>query len=475
MWISIADFVILCHIPNNMINRFKRVILLGGDILLLYVTLYLALFLRHQHFPTHAIWNENFWPFTLLFVVWVGIFYINGLYEIFASKNDVEFYNKILRNLLLNFGFGIAYFYLLTDKLFDIKPQTVFLIFSALFTVIFLGWRFWYNSFVKRPTMLKNVLVLGMNDEARELVEEIIKKPQLGFRISAIIHDGYRANAEFPGVEIFNSSIAIKKLLKKNNIETVVTVLDPQSNPELLRQLFDSLSLRLQFFDLPSFYEKLTGKIPVTNIGHIWFLENLAESEKQYYEGTKRIIDLLASLVGGVISLVFLPFLALLVKSSSPGPVFFKQMRVGAGGKPFLAIKLRTMYTDAEKDGQPQWAAKDDPRITRIGKFLRKTRLDEIPQLLNVLRGDMSIVGPRPERPEFVRQLQELIPFYNERHLIRPGLTGWAQINFQYGASAGDALKKLQYDLFYVKNRSLILDAGIILKTLNIIFSGKGR
>lgn len=458
-----------------LLNRFKKFFLIFGDLILLYASLYLTLVLRYREIPSPEHWHLHFWPFTVLFLVWLMVYYINGLFDIVASKNDINFYNKLLRNVLINYGIAAAYFYLLTDKLFDIKPQLVFFIFMAVYLGLFSLWRFWYNSLVQRPNFLRNVLVVGMNDEARELIKEIIKKPQLGYRITGIMHDGYRDNGEFSGVKIFDSSADIKKLLREQEITAVLTVMDPHANPQIVQRLYETLAMKLQFFDLPSFYEKLTGKIPVTNIGYIWFLENLAESEKGLYEAAKRLGDIVVAILGLLISLPFWPFIILGVKMSSRGVVFFRQTRLGYLGRPFRAIKFRSMIEDAEKNGEAQWAQKGDPRVTRFGRFLRSTRLDEIPQLLNVLRGEMSLIGPRPERPEFVRRLQEIIPFYNERNLVKPGLTGWAQINFQYGASAGDALKKLQYDLFYIKNRSLPLDLGILLKTINIMLSGKGQ
>lgn len=457
------------------LNRFKKLILLGGDILVLYLALFLTLLLRYQSLPSENVWDQHFLSFSVLFGVWVLVFYINGLYDMAASKNDVEFYNKILRTLLINYGLAAGYFYLLTDKLFDIKPQTVFFIFIAVSLTLFSLWRYWYNELVQNPNLLKNVLVIGMKDEARELIEEISHKPQLGYRITAIIHGGYRGDYNFPGVAIFDSSANLKNILREQNISTVVTSFDPRTSPELVKSLYESLALKLQFFDLPTFYEKLTGKIPITTIGHIWFLENLNESDKGLYEFFKRLFDILFATLVLIISLPFIPLIALLIKLDSPGPVFFRQTRVGHLGRPFEAIKFRSMAVGAEKEGEPQWAQKNDPRVTRFGRFMRKIRIDEIPQLINLFKGEMSVVGPRPERPEFVKNLQRDIPFYNERHLVKPGLTGWAQINFQYGASTKDAFKKLRFDLFYIKNRSLPLDLGIILKTINIMLTGQGR
>ena len=458
-----------------MTSDIKKILLFLGDAVVLYASLYLTLVIRYQSLPSAAIWDQHFLPFTLLFAVWLATFYINGLYDLAASKNDVEFYNRIFRNLLINYAVAAAYFYLLTNRIFDIKPQAVFFIMIAINSLLYVAWRYWYNGLVQNPDYLKKILVVGMTDEARELVEEIMKKPQLGYRIAAIIHDGYRMNAEFPGVQLFDSSVSLKKLLREQNITTVVTALDVHSNPEMVKHLFDSLALKIQFYDLARFYEKLTGKIPVTHIGHVWFVENLSENEKSVYEFSKRVFDLVFSAVVLILALPFSPLIALAIKTTSPGPIFFRQIRVGLLGKTFQAIKFRSMKVGAEEEGEPQWAQTNDPRAGRFGKFLRKTRIDEIPQMINVLRGEMSIIGPRPERPEFVFELQRDIPFYNERHLIKPGMTGWAQINFQYGASTADAFKKLQYDLFYVKNRSVPLDVGIALRTINIILGGKGR
>ena len=459
-----------------MFDKLKKILLIAGDFLVLYAALYAALFIRYGHQPfATAEWSVHFMPFSLLFIIWVVVFYINGLFEITASKNDIEFFNKVFVSIIINFAIGGAYFYLLTDRLFDIKPRGLYFIFIGLTFVLLLAWRYWYNSLLFRQRFLKNVLVIGMKDEARELIEEIIKKPQFGYKIKAIISSNYLSNNPFPGVQIYDSAENLKKILNDNNINTVVTALDPHANPLLVQSLYESLALKIRFFDLPTFYEKLSGKIPVTSIGHIWFLENLAESEKGVYEFFKRGIDVAVAGLGLILSIPVIPMISILIKLDSDGPIFFRQQRIGKLGRPFEAIKFRSMIVGAEKNGEAQWAQKNDSRVTRIGRILRKTRLDEIPQFLNVVRGEMSLVGPRPERPEFVRDLQRDIPFYNERHLVRPGLSGWAQINFQYGASTRDAFKKLQFDLFYIKNRSLLLDFGIVLKTINIILRALGR
>ncbi|MBP6942649.1 MAG: sugar transferase, partial [Candidatus Buchananbacteria bacterium] len=246
-------------------------------------------------------------------------------------------------------------------------------------------------------------------------------------------------------------------------------------NPEISKELFRCLPLGVTIITIPNLYEQVTIKIPVEHIEWEWFLSNLNEHSKRTYELSKRALDIIIALIGLSISIVVAPLVALAIKLTSPGPVIFKQVRTGQGGVPFVAMKFRSMRTDAEASG-PQWAQKTDPRITPFGRFMRKTRLDEIPQLINVLRGELSIVGPRPERPEFIELLTKEIPFYQQRLLVKPGLTGWAQLNGPaYGGSVPESLEKVKYDLYYIKHRSLILDLTVILKTIKTVISAKGQ
>ncbi len=220
--------------------------------------------------------------------------------------------------------------------------------------------------------------------------------------------------------------------------------------------------------------EQLTGTIPVSAINVGWFVENLREFNKRGFETFKRFLDLAAAVLLGVPTLLIFPLVALAIKLDDPGPILFRQKRMGKDGHLFDVIKFRTMVTDAEREGA-QWSTEGDHRITAIGHVLRKTRIDELPQLWNVLKAEMSLVGPRPERPEFVEQLVETIPFYETRHLVKPGLTGWAQINFRYGSSVDDAKEKLQYELYYIKNRSVLLELSILIKTLATVLRCEGH
>jgi sugar transferase (PEP-CTERM system associated) len=230
----------------------------------------------------------------------------------------------------------------------------------------------------------------------------------------------------------------------------------------------------LQVQDGAEVYEAITGKVPIESIRSGWLLFSPGCHASQFHLAYKRMASVIVSIIGLVLSLPLIPLVILVIKLTSPGPVFYRQRRVGRDDVVFNCYKFRTMCANAEADTGPTWATDDDPRITRIGRFLRQSRMDEIPQLWNVLRGDMSLVGPRPERPEFVETLNKEIPYYHLRHTIRPGITGWAQIRYKYGSSIEDSKEKLRYDLFYIKNMSAGLDLLVLLHTFKVIILGRG-
>ena len=366
-------------------NPVKKRLLVLGDIGILYFSLYLSFAIRGSEVPMAQVWQVSLMPFTILFGIWLLVFYINDLYEIATSRNDLRFYNRVLQSLFINFAAAFVYFYFLTD-VFTIKPQMSFLIFAFVTSALFPLWRYWFNSFVEQPSLRRNVLLVGLNEGSLELVHEIRQKPQLGYHISAVIDRAENlGDLKLAGIRVYDDSADLKSILREEGISVVVTTFDPRANTRLMQHLFESLALKLQFYELPTFYEKLTGKIPINSIGHIWFLENLAQSDKSLYEHGKRLFDVVFSLLLFAVTLPFLPLIALAIKLDSKGPVFFAQTRSGLLGKPFRAVKFRTMSVEAEGDGVARWAQKNDPRVTRVGWFLRKSRIDEIPQIWNVL------------------------------------------------------------------------------------------
>lgn len=461
---------------RNSVTGVKKYLLILGDIFILYFSLWLTLIIRYGDKYNTSLWIRHLWPFTVVFLIWLIIFYIDDLYELNLRQGKTGLFSRLFRGIIIGGVFAIIFFYLGQNRLFTISPQTVLLINAIIAFTIIYAWRLVFNSFVKL-SKTNGLTIIGFNPLVEEVIKELEKKPQLNLELkSIIVEKGYENIPEnLKKITIQNHYEDLKNICLEEKIDTIVSTVHPRESTILSKSLFECLPLQINFFDIATFYEKITGKIPVATIEKIWFLENLEESRKKIYERLKRVLDIIFSVILFIISLPIIPLVAIIIKIDSKGPALFTQIRTGKNSKPFKAIKFRTMVQNAEANG-PQWAAKNDSRVTKIGKFLRKTRIDEIPQLINVIKGEMSLIGPRPERPEFVEQLQDQIPFYKERLLVKPGLTGWAQVvGPAYGGSKEESLEKLQYDLFYIKNRSLALDISILLKTIKTVLSSQGQ
>jgi len=336
-------------------------------------------------------------------------------------------------------------------------------------------WHVLLRVYFGRRAQRNYVLIMGTGKLSRALAAEILRRPYLGLRIAGFLDD----NAALQGVSIVNPKVIgfnkdLARVVSEKKIQKVVVELEDRRG----RLPFDELlALKTHGTDIEeatSFYERLTGKIPLENLKPSWMIFNDGFKVSIGTLLQKQFISFLVSAPLLMVCLPLLPILALLIKLDSKGPVFYRQERIGQDRKTFTLWKFRSMYQDAERFTGPVWSASEDDRVTRIGKFMRRTRLDELPQLYNIVKGDMSLVGPRPERPHFVKQLSDIIPFYNLRHAVKPGVTGWAQINYHYGNSVEDAMEKLQYDLFYVKNLSWLLDLVIILNTAKTMLVTKG-
>ncbi len=456
---------------QNMLLRLKQLMLFTGDIVILYLSLFLTFLTRYGTPTDKEPWQDHFWPFTVIFSVWITIFYINGLYDLALSKNDVRFYRRFFESLAIGGLVAIGFFYLTPS--IGIAPKTNFFLQMLFFTVLFILWRALWNRTVITAVWKTKILFIGSSSQARELYDAIKAVPQYGFILWAVLPDA--PNPSLPtDVKIVPDANGLPGFIRQEGIMTVVLGAKPEASSSISRALYQALFLQINFADAAEFMESITGRIPTARLSEAWFLENLKETKKSAFTIIKTATDYLLAVILGGILLIFIPLIALGNLIANPGALFYKQKRVGAKGKQFFIYKFRTMFPDAEANGAV-FALKNDSRVTALGKFLRKTRLDELPQVWNILRGEMSFIGPRPERPEFVGELQAAMPFYNLRHLIKPGLTGWAQINFPYAGSIEENLKKLQYDLYYVKNRSLILDLAILLKTINIVARWMGR
>ena len=433
-----------------MFRKLRQIVLISGDIIFAYVSLIITCYIGFWGNFSWDIFYEHVFPFSLLYFFWFIIFYIFGLYDLNLIRPKLEFLARTGQCFLVCFLIGLGFFYLV--PLFIISPKTNLVINVFTFSILFLIWRrLFYLLF--SSIYLQNVAFLGKNPLAQRLAKEIENQPQLGYKLFGFLD---------PEKNLFSQ-------LKRKKIEVLIIAHKFASSSKLTQDLYKCVPLRINFLDLSQAYEKLLHKIPIDFVSQTWFLENLSEGDKRTYDKIKRFNDvILTSLIIIITSPLWLIF-AILIKLEDKGPIFYRQERISKDRKSFWLTKFRSMKVDAE-NGKAKWAEKDDPRITKTGRFLRKIHLDELPQMINILKGDISLVGPRPERPEFVKQLEKEIPHYQLRHIIRPGFTGWAQIKFRYGRTVKDSHEKFQYDLYYIKNRSLFLDLGVLLKTFQLFF-----
>lgn len=347
--------------------------------------------------------------------------------------------------------------------------QDVFVLGILILTTSLLLWRRTYLWLVGQPYLRERVYVLGTGERARRLVDALRGRRDLGMDV--VGWAGALGNGSLTRENLGKKLMALKE---ERAVDRVIVGLSDGRGLMPVRELLEVRLSGVKVENVTTLLEKISGKIEVLDLNPSWLIFSEGFRLNVTLLFMRRLVSIVVSLFCLTVFLPLIPLIVLLIKLTSPGPVFYRQKRVGREGKIFNCYKFRTMRRNAEADTGPTWALDDDPRITRVGRFLRKVRLDEIPQLWNVLRGDMGFIGPRPERPEFVERLIDEIPYYNLRHCVRPGLTGWAQIRYKYGSSVEDAKQKLQYDLFYIKNMSLGLDFWIIVQTVKVIFLGRG-
>ncbi len=354
----------------------------------------------------------------------------------------------------------------------DIFWRSTLIYTMGLAILVLVADRLLLNSFLGSSSFRRRVMVLGAGDRAQRL-RALGEKPETGFSIVSFIamsEDSRIVEEAIPRAAIHDLGRFVENL----GVSEVVLALQERRNALPLKDLLRIKTKGVHVNDFSSFIERETGRVDLDTINPSWLIfSDGFSSGRMFSSAVKRIFDITASLVLLIVTFPVIALFAVLVKLDSKGPAFFRQTRVGLYGEPFTLVKLRSMRTDAEKDGA-KWAEENDPRITRLGRFIRKVRIDELPQTWSVLKGQMSFVGPRPEVPSFVESLEEEIPFFGERHMVKPGITGWAQINYPYGASIEDSRCKLEYDLYYAKNYTPFLDFVILLQTLRVVLWPEG-
>jgi sugar transferase (PEP-CTERM system associated) len=335
-------------------------------------------------------------------------------------------------------------------------------------TLALFGWRLGYGWLVQLPMLVERVYVVGTGERAQRLVQGLRQNPEIGVEIASW-------TGKLEGAVTRESVAAhLMEVVKKEKVHRVIVAMPDRRGTTPMQELLQLRMQGIKIEEATSWLEKISGKIEVESLYPSWLVFNEGFRRSAGFILIRRMLSIIISLIGLLLTLPLLPLIMLAVRLDSNGPVFYTQTRMGKGGRFFKVVKFRTMRQDAEADSGPQWAGNHDPRVTRVGKFLRTTRLDEIPQLWCVLKGDMAFVGPRPERPEFIEWLSKEIPYYGVRHMVRPGITGWAQIKYKYGSTIEDALQKLQYDLYYIKNASIGLDLLIMFQTVKTVLLRRG-
>jgi sugar transferase (PEP-CTERM system associated) len=339
-----------------------------------------------------------------------------------------------------------------------------------------LAWHAVHRWTADREALSDNVLIVGSGWTARQIAAEMVRRAPLGYRVAGFVGT-HRAEVgrRLAGFAVVGTTAELLPLVRSLRANVIVVALEDQRGQLPIHDLLSCRVHGIRVEDAPSFFERLTGKILVSDLRPSWLVFSPGFTKPRVLRSAKRAAELVVALVLLAAALPLLLVLGLLVRLGSRGPAIYRQSRVGREGVPFTLYKLRTMREDAETTSGPVWTDPDrDPRVTRLGRVLRKLRLDELPQLWNVVRGDMSFVGPRPERPHFVETLRLVIPYYDERHAVHPGITGWAQVKFGYGSTIEDSERKLQFDLYYLKNMSLLLDLAIVLETFKVMVLGRG-
>jgi sugar transferase (PEP-CTERM system associated) len=398
--------------------------------------------------------------------------YLLDLYDLRVSQT----WGEIFFSLMFAIGFVCIGIGIITYAVpgFGVDARMYYLT-LFLVTIFLLFWRISFYYYLDRLAPSQNILVVGAGEVAGMVGKEIRDWEKLGFKLAGFISptSGNGAGVEEIG-EVLGDYGKIKEIVSKNGISKIVVAVEQRRGEYPVEEMLALRVTGCQVLEWHGFFEKLSGRIPTEHLAPSFFIFNPGFRKSKFILVTRRI---LSTMIGAALLLLLSPLLlvvAIAIKIDSPGPIIYSQTRVGYKGKLFRIYKFRSMHENAEESGIPKWAEKDDPRITRVGKFLRISRIDELPQLFNVLRGDLNLVGPRPERPEFVEKLKNLIPYYALRHTVNPGLTGWAQIMFSYGGTIEESKEKLQYDLFYIKNMSVKLDLFIIFSTIKIVLLGRG-
>ena len=451
----------------------RLIMLIFGDLLIVNGSIFLSAILR---LGLNAGWGyiqSNPWSFILTGWIYIITFFSMELYDI---RKDFKSIGNVMTITLASTSA-----FVITTLLFYMNwslriGRGVFILNGILIILFIIGWRILYSYLLEQPIFKRNALIVGAGWAGKTILQEINRSQKSGLRMVGFIDDDPLKKGKLvEGASVLGDRDSIDEVIRQNDVDLIIAAITHEKHADLIKALINCSWKGIDIIDMPAIYEQLTGKIPFKHINNMWMLHIAIGKPKLYSRLIKPVLEAIIALILFVLLIPVMVVLAIVIKYDSRGRIFYTQERVGKDGRKFTIMKFRTMAENAESLTGAVYAADNDPRITKIGRFLRKWRLDEIPQLLNVIKGDMSLVGPRPEREVFIREFEEKIPFYTQRLLVRPGLTGWAQVKFPYASSIEQTEEKLQYDLYYIKNMSFILDFVVFLKTIRVVLFGKGK
>lgn len=463
----------------------RRTLLIVADLILVELTTLFAFWVMAWRagwqFDLNYLFDQAGW-LVFLPVMWFLSALLNDLYNPQKIANLSATLVALLRTVLLMVIVYIASYFFLTVP--GSLPRGVVAYQGAASFVLIAVWRWVYGLLIQRPAFARKIIVVGAGWAGETIAQVILKYASIHYRIVGFIDDDPKKNGQT--VHLPNSQVNLPilgaaedlvRLAKELDVPQVIMAISHHASSALFHALLECKEQGIQITLMPAMYEELTGRIPIEHVGDNWNVTLPLDSAEAggFYPIAKRIFDIVGALLGLAIYLPLLVLIAPAIYLDSPGPIFYSQERVGKGGKVFRLLKLRTMIANAELEGVAMRAQPQDPRVTRVGRWLRRMRLDEMPQLINILKGEMSAVGPRPERPEHLAELDSVIPFHRLRNTVKPGMAGWAVVNYEYVDSVDDARVRLEYDLYYIKHQSIGLDLAIMVRAIEDVFSLRGR
>ena len=446
----------------------RRLLLMAGDALAMLLAVLAALriwaFVAGDPFTTEFVTEQALW-FFMLPGLWVLLAGANDFYDLRVAASRTRTLQHLILVTLQMLVLYVAVFFISPRQ----SLPRLFILYYGVAAFGLVGlWRFTNPALIGWASQPRRVLIVGTDRAAETIIRTIRDEACEEYDVRGIIGEAAKIGSLLEGVAVLGTGADLMNYVMRDNVSEIILTSTRELDGEIFQGVMDAYVYGIAIVPMPLLYETITDRVPVDYVNNNWTVVLPIDGEGRFdpYPLVKRLMDIVLALVGMALFLAILPILALLIRLDSRGSIFYTQVRLGLNGRPFHIYKLRTMVTDAEANTGAVFASADDPRITRMGKIMRKSRLDELPQLINVLRGDMSLIGPRPERPEHVKRLTENIPFYRTRLIVRPGVSGWAQVRYGYGENDEDALVKLQYDLYYIRHQSFVLDLHIIIRTI---------